>query len=44
VDHGGMAILCDQCLHRRHPKHLIDRRQDGRYVVTPRLDQGRFHL
>ena len=44
VDDGGVAILCGQCLHRRHLEHTIDRRQYSRYLRTPRLDQGQFRL
>ena len=42
VDDGGVAILCGQCLHRRHLEHPIDRRQDSSYVRVPRVDHGRF--
>ncbi len=44
VDHGGVAILRAQCLHRRHLEHTIDRRQNSGYLRILRLDQGRFRL
>ena len=44
VDDGGVAILCGQCLHRRHLEHTIDRRQYSSNLRIPRLDQGQFRL